>query len=312
MLRRLAKVQRLLRQQLTELLTDYGEIDEVWFDGACGEGPNGRVQKYDWKRYFDVIHKLQPNAVIAITGDDVRWVGNEKGLGRECEWSATVLPPGGYPDSDSIKAALGLNEKSEDLGSRDLIARAGRMFWYPSEVDVSIRPGWFYHSEQDAQVKSLSKLVDIYYESVGRNSVLLLNIPPDRNGRICDIDVQRIKELNEYITRNFSNDLISSSPASVKQGGELTYNLRRAAKVNSVTLQEDISKGQRVESFTVSVKTGGVWKTVANGTTIGYKRMFRFPEVEATALKLTINSTRGTANISKVSAFCVESVAESK
>lgn len=299
-------------QQLTELLTNYGEIDEVWFDGACGEGPNGRVQKYDWQRYFDVIHKLQPNAVIAIMGDDVRWVGNEKGLGRECEWSATVLPPGGYPDSDSIKAALGLNEKSEDLGSRDLIARAGRMFWYPSEVDVSIRPGWFYHSEQDAQVKSLSKLVDIYYESVGRNSVLLLNIPPDRNGRICDIDVQRIKELNEYITRNFSNDLISSSPASVKQGGELTYNLRRAAKVNSVTLQEDISKGQRVESFTVSAKTGGVWKTVANGTTIGYKRMFRFPEVEATALKLTINSTRGTANISKVSAFCVESVAESK
>ncbi len=293
-------------QQLTELLTNYGEVHEVWFDGACAEGPNGKKQVYDWTRYYDVIHKLQPNAVTAIMGDDVRWVGNEKGLGRECEWSATVLVPGGYVRSDSVNTALGLKETAPDLGSRDLIAKASEMFWYPSEVDVSIRPGWFYHSEQDAEVKSLAQLVDIYYESVGRNSVLLLNIPPNTDGLLAYIDVQRIKELNEYITKNFANDLLTSAPASVKQGGELTCELPQATKVNTVVLQEDITKGQRVEDFTVSAMVDGNWEVVGSGTTVGYKRMLRFPAVEATAIKLTVNQSRNDANIKKISAYCVE------
>lgn len=294
-------------EQLTELLTNYGEVHEVWFDGACAEGPNGKQQVYDWTRYYDVIHKLQPNAVTAIMGDDVRWVGNEKGLGRECEWSATVLPPGGYANADSIKNALGLKETGNDLGSRDLVTRANEMFWYPSEVDVSIRPGWFYHPEQDSDVKSLAKLVDIYYESVGRNSVLLLNIPPTTEGLLCDIDVQRIKELNEYITRNFANDLLTTfTPSQVEQGGELVCELPQATKVNSITLQEDIAKGQRVEAFTLSAMVDGNWVEVGSGSTIGYKRMLRFPAVEATALKLTVNQSRNTANIKKISAYCVE------
>ena len=294
-------------QQLTELLTNYGEVHEVWFDGACAEGPNGKQQVYDWARYYDVIHKLQPNAVTAIMGDDVRWVGNEKGLGRECEWSATVLPPGGYANADSIKNALGLKETGADLGSRELVAKASEMFWYPSEVDVSIRPGWFYHPEQDSEVKSLAKLVDIYYESVGRNSVLLLNIPPNTDGLLCEIDVQRIKELNEYITKNFANDLLTTfTPASVEKGGEVVCELPQATKVNSITIQEDITKGQRVESFTVSAMVDGNWVEVGSGSTIGYKRMLRFPAVNATALKLTVNETRNTANIKKISAYCVE------
>lgn len=294
-------------QQLTELLSNYGEVHEVWFDGACGEGADGRKQTYDWARYYEVIHRLQPNAVTAIMGDDVRWVGNENGLGRECEWSATALVPGGYEHADSVNATLGISNTSHDIGSRELIYRANEIFWYPSEVDVSIRPGWFFHPEQDCRVKTLAQLVDIYYESVGRNSVLLLNIPPNTDGLLCETDILRIKELNEYITRNFSNDLLGKfTPTSVKQGEELICQMSQPAYINSVTLQEDITKGQRVESFTVSVLTrDGNWQAIATGTTIGYKRMLRFPSIEASAIKLTINRSRNIANIERISAYNV-------
>ena len=165
-------------QQLTELLTNYGEVHEVWFDGANGEGPNGKKQVYDWDAFYKTIQKLQPKAVMAIMGDDVRWVGNEKGIGRETEWNATVLTPGIYARSEENNKRLGVFSKAEDLGSRDILKNATELFWYPSEVDVSIRPGWFYHKEEDNKVKSLKHLADIYFQSVGYNSVLLLNIPP--------------------------------------------------------------------------------------------------------------------------------------
>ncbi len=168
--------------QLTELLTNYGKIDEVWFDGACGEGPNGKKQEYDWLRFRETMRRLQPEAVLAITGDDVRWVGNEGGRGRETEWSVTPLVPSIYSYSDSINKSLGIDAMSPGIGSRELVAKADRLYWWPSEVDVSIRPGWFYHSHEKPH--SLSRLADIYLQSVGRNSVLLLNIPPDRSGRI--------------------------------------------------------------------------------------------------------------------------------
>ena len=136
-------------EQLTELLTNYGQVHEVWFDGANGEGPNGKKQEYDWDAILKTIRTLQPEAVTAIMGDDVRWVGNEGGLGRDTEWSATVITPGCYPDKAERNAAIGVEEMSKDLGSRELIAKASKMYWYPSEVDVSIRPGWFYHKHQD-------------------------------------------------------------------------------------------------------------------------------------------------------------------
>ena len=149
-------------QQLTELLTNYGDISEVWFDGACGEGPNGKKQEYDWSAILETIHKYQPEAVTAIMGEDIRWVGNEGGKGRETEWSATAYTPaslGGH----ILNQALGLDEMSKDLGSRELIAKATQVMWYPSEVDVSIRPGWFYHPYKDEHVRSLENLVEIYY-----------------------------------------------------------------------------------------------------------------------------------------------------
>ena len=147
---------RFFIEQLTELLTNYGEVHEVWFDGANGEGANGKKQIYDWEAIERTIRRLQPKAVTAVMGDDVRWVGNEKGIGRKTEWSATVLTPGIYSRAIGQNKELGVFGKSKDLGSRDIVARAKELFWFPSEVDVSIRPGWFYHSKEDSHVKSTS------------------------------------------------------------------------------------------------------------------------------------------------------------
>lgn len=298
--------------QLTELLTNYGEVHEVWFDGACAEGPNGKKQEYDWDRFYKTIAKLQPKAVMAIMGDDVRWVGNESGLGRETEWSPTALTPGIYTRSKEQNQRFALNELSKDLGSRKLITESNELFWYPSEVDVSIRPGWFYHADQDDKVKSLSHLVDIYYKSVGYNSVLLLNIPPDQRGLIHENDVARIKELSAYLNETFANNLLSSSFKYWKAAAKdsRVYDLISGTPVNTIMLQEDISKGQRVESFTVSLLVNNEWINVAQGTTIGYKRLIKIPETNASKLRITINETRNQANIINLGAFYAKPITE--
>jgi len=171
-------------EQLTELLTQYGSIDEVWFDGANGEGPKGKKQVYDFERWYKVIRKLQPSAVIAIMGPDVRWVGTETGYGRETEWS--VVPANNLNQNEiaaGSQTSIAFKPQGDmmgnDLGSRDKIRSASGLVWYPAETDVSIRPGWFYHEEENEKVKSPKKLLDIYFNSVGRNGVLLLNIPPN-------------------------------------------------------------------------------------------------------------------------------------
>ncbi len=282
-------------EQLTELLTGYGRIDEVWFDGACGGGPNGKKQEYDWQRYKKTIETLQPDAVVAIMGDDVRWVGNEKGMGRETEWSATALTPGIYPEANASNSRLGIFGKAPDLGSRQIVAKAEKLYWWPSEVDVSIRPGWFYHERE--QPKPLRQLVEIYLNSVGRNSVLLLNIPPDRNGLIADADVARLAELRKWLDANFSHNL-----ASKPKG--LCVKIKDKKPVNTIVLGEDISKGQHVEAFTVDALIDGKWSQICAGTTIGRKRILTFPEVrDAKELRLNIASCRGKANIKTLEAY---------
>ena len=294
--------------QLTELLSNYGEVHEVWFDGACAEGPNGKKQEYDWTAILAKIRELQPKAVTAIMGDDVRWVGNEGGLGRETEWSATVIPPGSYTHKKAAKEALGLEEMSKDLGSRELVAKAQEVYWYPSEVDVSIRPGWFYHAEQDGQVRSLANLVNIYYRSVGCNSVLLLNIPPDRRGLIHEIDVQRIKELSEYINKTFTTNYVEKGNQewAAKVGESKEYDVKSGAMVNTFLIQEDITKGQRVEDFLVEVYSNGAWQYATEGTTIGYKRLLRFSDCQPEKVRVTIRASRATANISNVGLYYAE------
>lgn len=315
------KYNRFFTEQLTELLTWYGKVDEVWFDGANGEGPNGKRQEYDWDMYYDVIHKLQPEAVVAIVGEDVRWVGTESGYGRETEWSVTAYAPGGRPAMTKINEELKINAMSEDLGSRDMIAKASNLFWYPAEVDVSIRPGWFYHKSQDNQVKSLEKLVDIYFSSVGRNAVLLLNIPPDTRGLIHENDVARLKEFGEYLNKMLHEDLMLNATPSIKNAkksvdgnsnsyweineipAKVEFDLTDSKRFNVLSISEFIEKGQRVENFKIEAFVNGTWKEIAASTTIGYKKMLRFSAVETAKIRLTISGARDGALISDFSLY---------
>lgn len=300
--------------QLRELLTRYGEISEVWFDGACAEGPNGKRQVYDWAGYFTLIRELQPDAVISILGPDARWIGNEAGVTRESEWS--VIPVVGDDDSPSETnpgGIAGLDAQAKDLGSMDRIAevakRGGRLLWYPGQVDVSIRPGWFYHAAEDDQVKSLDDLLDIYYTSVGGNAQLLLNIPPDKRGRVHENDVRRLKELGDRLRTTFVEHAVHvgakfeikgygwPEPAGTHGSRGLTsdqeFDLGGRKAFNVAAIGEDIRHGQRIEAFALDALDGPVWKEIARGTTVGWKKLLRFPTVETARLRLRILGARG-------------------
>ena len=298
-------------EQLKELLKNYGEVHEVWFDGANGEGPNGKRQEYDWKRFYHVIDSLQPKAVKAIMGNDVRWVGNEKGLGRATEWSVTPLQPGISKEIIKTNELLDIKPTSEDLGSRKLIAEAKTLYWYPSEVDVSIRPGWFYHAEEDHRVKTLQQLVDIYYQSVGMNSVLLLNIPPDKRGLLHEVDVARLKELGAYIKKTFEkNSLTGGNTVWTAKSGDFKEFTLNGDTINTVMLQEDIKKGQRVEVFKVEGFINNEWVKLTEGTTIGYKRLLKFDDCAPSKIRVTILETREKANIANTGAYRAPAIAQ--
>jgi alpha-L-fucosidase len=317
--------------QLTELLTNYEEIAEVWFDAANGEGPNGKKQIYNWQAYYKLVRELQPNAVIAVAGPDVRWVGTETGYGRKTEWS--VLPNFSM-DQDEIAANsqqaeldggfVPQNMLEEDLGSREKIMNATSLIWYPSEVDVSIRPGWFYKKGDDDLVKSPSKLLEIWFNSVGLNSVLLLNVPPDKRGLITDYDIKSLNGLRYMLDETFNNNLVrgasaeasnqtgSNSAALILDDDYETYwttnsgvnsasieiNLDKEHSFNSASIQENILIGQRVEKFHLEWWDGNKWNILAWGTTIGYKRLIRFPEVACDRLKVVIDECRLSPTIS--------------
>lgn len=301
-------------EQLTELLTQYGSINEVWFDGANGEGSNGKKQVYDFERWYKVIRKLQPAAVIAIMGPDVRWVGTETGYGRETEWS--VVPANNLnPNEIAAGSQKSIAFKPQgdmmgnDLGSRNKIRNTSGLVWYPAETDVSIRPGWFYHDEENAKVKSPEKLLDIYFNSVGRNSVLLLNIPPDRKGLVHETDVKTLVEWEKMLNEIFSKNILKEAVAtknlklltdandatvvsSKSTDKSLTFQFKEVQTFNVLALQENIRKGQRIEQFVLEYWADGEWKKATEGTTVGYKRLLRFEDVTATQVRLHILSSR--------------------
>jgi len=284
---------RHFKNQLTELLTHYGPVAEVWFDGACGEGPNGRKQEYDWQGFYRLIRRLQPRALIAICGPDIRWVGNEDGYARESEWSVQEPNPTFHY---GIMGAV----------------------WYPAECDVSIRPGWFWHKAEDDKLKSLEHLVDIYYKSVGRNSVLLLNVPPNDRGLISKPDIRRLREFRDAIDRTFAVNLAQGKPAVAKNAAEgfpgsnavdgnretywateegvtsscLEVDLGAPTTFNVAMVQEYIPLGQRVERYKIEAWWGPRWKEIARGTTIGHKKLDRFPDVTAQKVRLAIISSQ--------------------
>jgi alpha-L-fucosidase len=319
------------RRQLRELLTGYGEVTEVWFDGACGEGPNGKRQVYDWPSYYAVIRELQPKAVIFGMAPDLRWVGTESGYGRETEWSVipvsapvidlTKIQPGSYP----VDAAyLPQDFMSPDLGSREKLRGAQALLWYPAETDVSIRPGWFYHAAEDAKVKTPETLVDIYFSSVGRNGVLLLNVPPDRRGLIHENDIASLRGMRAILDGTFRTNLAAgaSVKASAEKSGhpagaildgrpETYWTSEEGVETASIEfesggpmtfdvalLAEHIRAGQRIESFRLEARIEGGWREFARGTTIGYKRLLRFPAVTARSVRLVIEGSRTSPTLS--------------
>ncbi|WP_350280458.1 alpha-L-fucosidase [Kribbella sp. HUAS MG21] len=258
---------RFYLQQLHELLTSYGPIAEVWLDGA---NPTSSAQTYAYDAWFDLIRRLAPDATIAIGGPDVRWVGNEDGFARETEWSVVPFLNG------SMVAA----QEASDVAGPELMAKADELRWYPAEVDVSIRPGWFYHASEDAAVKPLPELLDIYRKSVGRNAVLLLNIPPDRRGLFADPDVAALNAFGAAVREYYGTDLVLPTT------------------INVLDLREDIESGQQVESFAVDALVEGSWREIARGTTIGHRRLLPLSEpLTVSDVRFRLLSTRGEAAV---------------
>ena len=294
------KYNEFYKNQLTELLTNYGEVAEVWFDGACGEGPNGKKQEYDWQGYYGLIRTLQPKALIAISGPDIRWVGNEDGVARETEWSVQSAHP------------------VRHYGIQGDV-------WNPAECDVSIRPGWFWHKSEDSKVKSLDHLLDIYYKSVGRNSALLLNIPPSDQGLFADPDIQRLRELRAILDETFklnlavgkktiassarsdrtygAQNVVDEDPTSFWATGDdvttgwIEIDLGELVRFNLSKTEEEIALGQRIESYRIEVWDGSDWKTIVRGTSIGHKKLDRFEPVTACKVRLVIEKSRACPTI---------------
>jgi alpha-L-fucosidase len=273
--------------QLTELLTRYGRVDEVWFDGANGEGPNGRKQTYDWPRFWALVRRLQPNAVMfSDAGPDIRWIGNERGVAGDTNWSTMNPDAVPYPGADGpgIIAAL---QNGDPNGT----------VWRPGETDVSIRPGWFYHPAEDAKVKTVDQLVDLYFTSVGRNSKLLLNVPPTRAGLLHDTDVARLAGMARALASLTSADAargrapIWRTATDRSTVGEL--DLGRPASVSIADLREAIEHGQVVSSFRLEGATdqsSRTWRTLAAGMTIGCRRLVRFTPTRVHRVRVTLET----------------------
>jgi alpha-L-fucosidase len=316
------------RDQLRELLTGYGPIFEVWFDGANGgDGYYGgaretrridRATYYDWPTTWNLVRQLQPQAVMfSDAGPDVRWVGNERGVAFATSWyplNRLELYPG-HPKYQQL--AAGTPDGSD---------------WVPPEVDVSIRPGWFYHAAEDGKVASVERLLDIHDQSIGRGANLLLNIPPDRRGLIPEIDAARLREFAAIVAATYKTDLARQAKAHsdqvrggssrfeasrVNDGDPKTYwatddpvtsaalvlEWNRPVRFDRVVVQEAIALGQRVQEWRIEAQRDAQWTPVAEGTTIGYKRIARCEPVTARRVRLTIVSARACPAISSVGVY---------
>ena len=316
------------RNQLEELLTNYGTISEIWFDGANGgDGYYGganeerridRTTYYNWPKTWSFVKSLQPDVLIfSDAGPDIRWIGNEKGFAGETNWSKL----------DPDKVVVG-GADTDYLNSGDPEGAK----WVVGECDVSIRPGWFYHHSEDDLVKSVDQLLEIYYKSVGRNGVMLLNIPPTPQGLFHENDVRVLREFQETLDQIFVHDLaigkmVTASnqrqghskfaAQNIVDGDQSSYwaaddrvsqatleiDLGNATAFDHIVLQEPIRFGQRVARFSVEVQERDKWVTLARGTTIGYKRILRTPVTRTSKMRLVIAEARSTPAISSFSIY---------
>lgn len=294
--------------QLTELLTNYGEIFEVWFDGA--KGKDAAAFEYDWARYYEIIRRLQPKANIAICGPDIRWVGNEGGKCRKNEYS--VVPKSltkseatekNSQQSEGQAAALQrFDSTDEDLGSRAMLKKAGELCWYPAEVDVSIRRGWFYSKNEDKTVKSVKKLFDIYLNSVGNNCTLLLNVPPADNGLLHPKDVKALAGLGEKIKSITANRVfVKRNMKLTKKRSFAEFTFDGKKRLNYVVLEEDTAFSQRVEAFDLYLKKPNhKYKKVYSGTIIGAKKIIKIKNKSCIGAALVIRQSRSNPIIKEI------------
>ncbi len=308
------------RNQLRELLTEYGPIFELWWDGANGgTGYYGGAREkrvidrstyYDWQHTLPIVRHLQPNCVIfSDAGPDVRWVGNERGIAGDPCWE-TYTP---VPRKGETVAVAGTTESR-----RGMHGTVDGKYWMPAECDVSIRPGWFYHPRQDAKVRSPKNLVDLYYASVGRGASFLLNLPPDRRGRIAEPDVKNLREFRTILDQTFAVNLAANAKlapsntrggskrfraANLLDGDRTTYwttddNVTEASIVlvlprpttfNVMDVREYLPLGQRVRRWTLEQWQDGKWVKLANGQSIGNRRLWRGKPVTAQRLRLRVS-----------------------
>ena len=299
--------------QLFELLTEYGPIHQIWFDGAHPKQKGG--QQYVYQAWYDLIRHLAPEAVISIKGPDVRWCGNEAGHTRPSEWS--VIPIGGPIDTWQWP-----DMQDNDLGSleklRQKLKDGGNLHWYPAETNTSIRDGWFWRDEEQ-YVKSTEEILDIWYRSVGGNTVFLLNVPPDRRGLFASRDCQVLESVGSTICQTFSSNLaagatvegslchlgfeasklVDEDPQSCwmatecQNQAELTIQLSDMKTFNRVLLQEPIGNySQRISHFAVDAESDGNWIQLIEETTIGYKRICRIPQTTAQRLRIRVLASR--------------------
>jgi alpha-L-fucosidase len=295
---------------MTELMTQYGPLFEFWWDGANGEGPNGKRQVYDFHRYERVAAALQPDAVVfSDIGPGCRWVGNEKGLiYTETNWCML----------DTVGFMRGLGAPHNDTLNQGNINGA---LWLPAECDVSIRPGWFYHAEEDDKVKTINELWYIYTHSVGRGANLILNVPPDRSGRIHPIDSARLTEFGAHLRAAFAQNLaLEKGNGPLTDGAIGTFqrlekqpdgtwstmvDLGRQQRFNAMMIREHIVEGQRIGAFRVEVKRRGRWEELARSTTIGPRKLLEVPSVKARRLRIVVTSAKAEPILSEVALYFI-------
>ncbi len=296
--------------QLTELATNYGEIFCFWFDGACGEGPNGKKQVYDFERYYKVIREKQPQAVISICGPDIRWIGNEGGNVRESEWSVipgskaaveTVME-GSQKSESGAKELAEITNVTDDQGSREVISKYRDLIWSPAEADVSVTTGWFYHNNLYylfRKKRSAKRLADIYFNTVGGNASLLLNVPPNKDGLIDEREIKTLRKFTKLIKEPFEKEITDFEISSVSAKGEKTQSkndtiffenddfalklkFSKKEEIRTFAISEDIRFSQRTEKFEIWAKKNGVYKLVSKNTVIGTKKIIRLEKAIVT------------------------------
>jgi alpha-L-fucosidase len=304
---------------MKELFSNYGPITEIWWDGANGEGPNGKKQVYDWKRFKETVRKLSPNTLIfSDVGPDIRWVGNEQGYAGTTNWNNLNIEGftagAGAPPTDTLN-----------------IGNINGMHWIPAECDVSIRPGWFYHEQEDDKVKSPEKIFEIYLKSIGRGANLLLNVPPDRRGLIHNNDSASLIGFNKLKVENFQHNL------SLTARGELHYKgvvyqdnklidgktitaeslpdyhqgvfwikLKQEEKINCIVLKEPLEKGQQIKSMKISMVNGFELIKEIQLTTIGHKRIVTFPVQNISGIRIEFEDAKGVPFLSEVETYMID------